>query len=79
MSEPIKVTISDPETGEILDEAVIDNDYVIVCAGNRYLDDITKYENTIVATIKKSSYSDDGDFEVRKDPNPKEANKCKQY
>jgi hypothetical protein len=76
MSEPIKVTISDPETGEILDEAVIDNDYVIVCAGNRYLEGVTKYENTVVATIKQSSYSDDGDFEVRKDPNPKEVSKC---
>jgi hypothetical protein len=33
----IKVTVSDPATGEVLGEKVISNDYVLVCAGNRYL------------------------------------------
>lgn len=35
MSDAIKVTVSDPDTGEVLAERVIDNDYVILCAGNR--------------------------------------------
>lgn len=35
--KPIKVTCSDPETGEVLQERVIKDDYVLVCAGNRYL------------------------------------------
>jgi hypothetical protein len=36
-NKPIKVTISDPETGQILEEKFVANDYMIVCAGNRYL------------------------------------------
>ncbi|HEY1034584.1 MAG TPA: hypothetical protein VGE09_06345 [Pseudoxanthomonas sp.] len=35
--KPIKVTCSDPETGEVLQERVIQDDYVLICAGNRYL------------------------------------------
>lgn len=34
---PIKVTVTDPETGEVLDEKVVANDYVLVTAGNRYV------------------------------------------
>ena len=34
---PIKVTISDPDTGKVLEETVIRNDYLLVTAGNRYL------------------------------------------
>ena len=30
MAEPIKVTVSDPDTGEVLGEQVIDNDYVVI-------------------------------------------------
>lgn len=33
----VKVTISDPKTGEVLSERVIKDDYVIVCAGDRYV------------------------------------------
>jgi rRNA-processing protein FCF1 len=35
--KPVKVTISDPETGEVLDEKVVTNDYCIVCTGDRYV------------------------------------------
>ena len=53
MSEPIKVTISDPTTGEVLAERVVDNDFVLVCAGNRYLANTTTYANgTAVLTVK---------------------------
>lgn len=34
---PIKVTISDPDTGQVLEEKVVSNNYVLICAGNRYL------------------------------------------
>lgn len=37
MTDPVKVTVSDPDTGEVLGEQVIDDDYVIVCAGTAYL------------------------------------------
>jgi hypothetical protein len=36
-SGPIKVTVSDPETGEVLQSKVIHNDYILITAGNRYL------------------------------------------
>ena len=35
--KPIKVTVTDPETGEVLDEKVVANDYVLVTPGNRYV------------------------------------------
>lgn len=33
----VKVTVTDPETGEVLQERVVSNDYVLIVAGNRYL------------------------------------------
>ncbi len=35
--KPVKVTVSDPDTGEVLSEKIVANDYCIVCAGNRYV------------------------------------------
>jgi hypothetical protein len=35
--KPIKVTVSDPATGAVLEEHICENDYVLICAGNRYL------------------------------------------
>lgn len=37
MAEPIKVTVSDPTTGEVLGEQVVTDDYVLVCAGTAEL------------------------------------------
>ena len=34
---PVKVTVSDPATGKVLEEKLVDNDYLIICAGNRYV------------------------------------------
>lgn len=34
---PIKVTISDPATGDVLEERVVANDYVLITVGNRYV------------------------------------------
>lgn len=33
----IKVTVSDPDTGEVFEEKTVANDYVLICAGDRYL------------------------------------------
>lgn len=53
MSEPIKVTVTDPDTGEVLGEQIVDNDYVVICAGRRYLDSTQAHANgTHVLTIK---------------------------
>jgi hypothetical protein len=35
--EKVKVTVSDPDTGEVLEERVVVNDYVLLTVGNRYL------------------------------------------
>ena len=56
MAEPIKVTVSDPDTGEVLGEQVIDNDYVVICAGNRYVAHTNAHANgTHVLTIKRDT------------------------
>lgn len=56
MSDPIKVTVSDPDTGEVLGEQVVDNDYVLICAGNRYVSNTDAHANgTHVVTIKRST------------------------
>lgn len=54
MSDPIKVTVTDPDTGEVLGERTLENDYVIICAGSRYLDGVQQYpaKGTTVLTVK---------------------------
>lgn len=37
MADAIKVTVTDPTTGEVLGEQVVTNDYVLVCAGTAEL------------------------------------------
>lgn len=38
--KPIKVTISDPETGDVFEEKTVSNDYLLITAGNRYVKNI---------------------------------------
>jgi len=50
----IKVTISDPDTDEVLGRQILDDDYVVVCAGNRYVTNTNVHANgTHVITIKR--------------------------
>lgn len=35
--KPIKVTVSDPDTGREFESRIVANDYVLICAGNRYV------------------------------------------
>lgn len=61
MSDPIKVTVSDPTTGEVFEERVIDNDYVLLCAGDRYLSGARSYGNgTHVLTVKRGVTEQEG-------------------
>lgn len=56
MSEAIKVTITDPASGEVLGEKVLDNEYLLVTSGNRYLAHTNAHANgTHVLTIKVSA------------------------
>ena len=53
MADPIKVTVSDPESGEVLGEQVIENDYVLIVAGSCYRDGVQAHANgTHVITVK---------------------------
>ena len=61
MAEPIKVTVTDPESGEVLGEQLLDNDYLVICAGNRYLAHTNAHVNgTHVVTIKRDVGADRG-------------------
>lgn len=49
----IRVTCTDIDTGET-ETRVIENDYVVICDGNRYVDAVSSYPKagTVVVTIK---------------------------
>lgn len=52
-TEAVKVTVTDPATGDVLGEQIVNNDYVLVCAGNRYLERTDTHANgTHVLTVK---------------------------
>lgn len=53
MSESIKVTISDPETGEELGTQIVDDDYLLITAGSCHLAHTNAHANgTHVLTVK---------------------------
>jgi hypothetical protein len=49
--KPIRVTISDPETGEELESRVVANDYVLITVGNRYVKSAQTFGKTHVLAI----------------------------
>ena len=56
MSDPIKITVTDPESGEVLGEQLLTNDYAVICAGNRYVARTNAHANgTHVITIKREA------------------------
>jgi hypothetical protein len=36
----VKVTVSEPDSGAVLEQRIVDNDYCLVTAGNRYVKSI---------------------------------------
>lgn len=40
-AKPVRVTVTDPETGDVLEDRICANDYVLVTAGNRYVKSIS--------------------------------------
>lgn len=53
MANTIKVTVTDPETGEVLQERTITNDYVVICAGNRYIKNLQVMGTTHMIAVAK--------------------------
>jgi hypothetical protein len=49
--KPIRVTISDPETGEQLESRVVANDYVLITVGNRYLKSAQQMGRTHILAV----------------------------
>lgn len=51
--KPIKVQVRDPDTDELLGERTIDNDYMVICAGECYVSNTQVHGNgSHVVTIK---------------------------
>lgn len=48
---PVKVTITDADTGAVLDEKVVTNDYCIVTTGNRYVKSMQQMGRTHMLAI----------------------------
>lgn len=46
MSDAIEVTVTDPATGEVLGRKIIENDYLLICAGRVRLKGTTAYPTT---------------------------------
>lgn len=53
MVEAVKVTVTNPETGEVLQERTITNDYVVICAGNRYIKNLQVMGSTHMIAVAK--------------------------
>lgn len=49
--KPVKVTVSDPETGEVLESRVVANDYVLITVGNRYVKSIQQMGRTHMIAV----------------------------
>lgn len=49
--KPVKVTVSDPETGAVLEEKIVANDYVIICAGRRYVKSVQIMGKTHILAV----------------------------
>lgn len=53
MADPIKVTVTDPATGEVLQERLLVNDYAVICAGDRYVKNVQIMGATHMIAVAK--------------------------
>lgn len=51
--KPVKVTVSDPDSGAVLSERILENDYAVICAGNRYIGHVQRMGSTVMLSIKR--------------------------
>lgn len=58
---PIKITVSDPQSGEVLEEKLLENDFLLICAGDRYLKSSQRMGKTVMlaVAIRKQGNDDD--------------------
>jgi hypothetical protein len=50
-TKPVKVTISDPETGTVLEEKLLANDYLLITAGNVHLKSVVAMGRTHMLAV----------------------------
>jgi len=50
---PLKITISDPETGAVLVERTIENDYVLITHGDRYVKNLQIMGSTHMIAVAR--------------------------
>jgi len=53
MADPIKVTVTDPATGKVLQERILVNDYAVICAGDRYIKNVQIMGSTHMVAVAK--------------------------
>lgn len=51
--KPVKITVSDPDSGEVLQEKILQNDYCLITAGNRFLHYMNVMGSTHILYVKK--------------------------
>lgn len=49
--KPVKITVSDPETGEVFQQKIIENDFFLLVHGNKYIKHINRMGTTTVFSI----------------------------
>lgn len=47
----VKMTVSDPDTGAVLEEKIVKDDYCLITAGNRYVKHIQMMGRTHVISV----------------------------
>lgn len=50
----VKVQVRDVDTDNLLEEKIVDNDYVVVCAGNRYIKSMQVWGTTHQLNIARA-------------------------
>lgn len=60
--KPVKITISEPDTGKVLEERICQNDYCLITAGNRYVKSLQIMGRThmIAVAVAKPEPAHDG-------------------
>lgn len=49
----IKVQVRDPDTDEVLEERIVHNDFVVICAGDRYIKSTQQWGQTVQLNIAR--------------------------
>lgn len=57
-SKPVRITIADPETGEVFENRILSNDYAIITAGDVFVKSINAMGRTHMIAVGPPSKAD---------------------